>query len=100
MGITHEQHDDSIAICFEGVVDITSAAELKAALVGALKSGKPVRITLDRCSTLDVTGFQLLWAAHQEARSLGVELALVAPVPATILANLKEVGFDSFPVAV
>ncbi len=98
MGITHEQRDDSIAICFEGVVDIASAAELKAALVDALKSAKPVFITLDRCSALDVTAFQLLWAAECEAKSLGVELALASPVPAPVLAALKEVGFDSFPV--
>lgn len=102
MGITHEQHDESISIGLGGAVDITCAAELKAAMVvaiaDALKSGKPVRIALDRCSVIDVTAYQLLWAAQREAKSLGVEFTLDSPVPAPILAALKEVGLDSFPV--
>ena len=98
MGIVHEQHDESISIGLEGSVDITCAAELKGALVLALSSGKPVHLTLDRCSVFDVTAFQLLSAAQREAKSLGVEFALASPVPAPILAALKEVGFDSFPV--
>ncbi len=98
MGIICEQRDETVDFSLEGVVDITCAAELKAALVDALKSGKPVRIALDRCSILDVTAFQLLWAAEREARSLGVEFALEAQLPAQILAALKEVGLESFPV--
>jgi len=98
LGIIHEQRDESIDLSLEGAVDISCAAELKAALVDALTSGKPVRIVLDRCSALDVTACQLLWAAEREARSLGVELALDGPLPAHLLAALKEVGFDSFPV--
>jgi anti-anti-sigma regulatory factor len=98
LGIVHERHDESISIGLEGAVDITCAAELKATLVLALSSGKPIRIALDRCSSFDVTAFQLLWAAQRQAKSLGVEFALASPVPAPILAALKEVGFDSFPV--
>ena len=100
MGIIHERRDESIDLSLEGAVDISCAVELKAALVDALTSGMPVRIALDRCSVLDVTAYQLLWAAQQEARPLGVDLALAAPVPTPILAALQEVGFDSFPVPV
>jgi len=85
LGIIHERRDESIDLSLEGAVD-------------ALTSGMPVRIALDRCSALDVTAYQLLWAAEREARSLGVELTLVGPLPAHLLAALKEVGFDSFPV--
>jgi anti-anti-sigma regulatory factor len=98
LGIAHEQRDESVSISIEGAVDITCAAELKAALVLALSSGKPVRVSLDRCSVFDVTAYQLLWAAQREAKSLGVEFTLAAPAPALILAALKEVGFESFPV--
>jgi anti-anti-sigma regulatory factor len=99
LGIIQEQRDESVDLGLEGTVDIASAAELKAALVEALKSGKPVRIALDRCSVLDVTAYQLLWAAEREAKSLGVDLALATSVPASILAALKEVGFESFPIS-
>jgi ABC-type transporter Mla MlaB component len=98
LGIIHERRDESIDLSLEGAVDISCAVELKAALVDALTSGMPVRIALDRCSALDVTAYQLLWTAEREARSLGVELTLVGPLPAHLLAALKEVGFDSFPV--
>jgi hypothetical protein len=57
-----------------------------------------VRIAFDHCSVLDVTAYQLLWAAQREAKSMCVQFSLAAPVPAPILAALKEVGFESFPV--
>jgi anti-anti-sigma regulatory factor len=99
LGIIREQRDESVDLGLEGTVDIACAAELKAALVDALKAGKPVRIALDRCSALDVTAYQLLCAAEREAKSLGVDLVLATSVPAPILAALKEVGFESFPIS-
>jgi hypothetical protein len=57
LGIAHEQRDESVSISIEGAVDITCAAELKAALVLALSSGKPVRVSFDRCSVFDVTAY-------------------------------------------
>ena len=98
MGIALKQGKESSAIRLEGVIDIASAAELKAVLLDALKRGKPVTIALDSSAGLDVTAIQLLWAAQREATVSGVGFTIAGPVPARVSATLKEAGFDSFPV--
>ncbi len=98
LGIALKQGKESSAIRLEGVIDIASAAELKAVLLDALKRGKPVTIALDSSAGLDVTAIQLLWAAQREATVSGVGFTLAGPVPARVSATLKEAGFDSFPV--
>jgi anti-anti-sigma regulatory factor len=55
VGITLEQRDESSVVCLEGVIDISSAAELKTTLHDALKSGKAMRLWLDANADLDVT---------------------------------------------
>jgi anti-anti-sigma regulatory factor len=98
LAITCLHRDESVAIQLEGAVDIVCAADLKTSLLDALNSGKPVRVSLDRCTDLDVTAFQLLWAAAREAKSQGIDFALANPVPPTIVDSLKNVGFENFPV--
>jgi hypothetical protein len=87
-----------VAIHLEGVADILCAAELKKSLLDALNSGKPVRVSIDQCTDLDVTAFQLLWAAARDAKSRHIDFALATTIPSTILDSLKHVGFDNFPV--
>ncbi len=70
MGVTLEQSERLIVLRLEGVIDIASAAELKLLLQDALKSGKEVSVSLEAATELDVTVFQLLWAAEREARGL------------------------------
>jgi anti-anti-sigma regulatory factor len=100
MGITVEQGDESIAVCLEGVIDIASAAELKAALLDALKPAKAVRVALAGNADLDVTAIQLLWAAERAARGSGVPFKLDAHAPVTLSAVMKDAGFEGFPVPV
>ena len=100
VGITLEQCDEASVIRLEGVIDIAYAAELKAALVGVFQPGKRVRIALDANADLDVTAIQLLWAAEREARASDVEFALAGPAPAPVIAQVKEAGFERFPVSV
>jgi anti-anti-sigma regulatory factor len=85
-------------IRLEGVIDIASAAELKAVLVDALKPGKRVRMALDANADLDVTSIQLLWAAKRETRASGVEFALEGPAPEPVIAAIRDAGFEAFPV--
>ncbi len=98
MGIRLSQTEDASLIHLEGAVDIGSAAGLKATLLDALKSGKPVRVALDGCTDLDVTAVQLLWAAEREARASAVGFALAGAVPEPVWAALKDAGFTRFPV--
>jgi anti-anti-sigma regulatory factor len=98
LGVACLQREESVAIQLEGVADITCATELKSSLLDAIHSGRPVSVSLDQCTDIDVTVFQLLWAAAREAKSQGVPFTLVSPAPAIILASLTDVGFENFPV--
>lgn len=100
MGTSIEQRDESKVICLEGVIDIASAAELKAVLLEALKSGKRLSLLLDKCADLDVTAIQLLWAAEREARASSVGFTLAGELPEKVSAALKDAGFERFPVPV
>ena len=99
MPLTLKQRDESSLLCLEGTVDIACAAELKALLIEGLSGAKPVRVSIEKAASLDVTAVQLLWAAARESRAAGVELTLDGPVPAPVLAGLGSVGLREFPVA-
>jgi anti-anti-sigma regulatory factor len=98
MGISLNQLDDSSLIRLDGVIDIASAVELKAALLEAFEAGKDVRISLEATTDLDVTAFQLLWAAEREAKRLGVGLTLTGQPPEPVLSPLASVGLDGLGI--
>jgi anti-anti-sigma regulatory factor len=83
-------------IRLEGVIDISCAAELKAHLLLALKSGNAVRVSFETALDLDMTVFQLLWAAERESKKTGVEFAFAGLVPEQINNVLAQTGLDRF----
>lgn len=82
-------------IRLEGAIDIGIAAELKAALLQAIAAGESIRISADAVSELDVTAFQVLWAACREAKRSGVHLALAGEIPAPVKSTFSEMGLDA-----
>ncbi|MGD0631796.1 MAG: STAS domain-containing protein [Terracidiphilus sp.] len=99
MAITVNESESESLVVLEGTVDISSSAELKAALVQALESAKAVRISLERAAYLDVTAFQLLWAAEQQARRSGVAFGMAGQIPDVVSGALADAGFPSIPAA-
>jgi anti-anti-sigma factor len=95
VGIALSQTDDSSLIRLEGAVDISVAAELKAVLLRAIAKGNTIRISADAVSELDVTAFQLLWAACREAKRSGMNLVLAGETPEPVEKALSEVGLDA-----
>ena len=95
VGIALSQTDDSSLIRLEGAVDISVAAELKAALMEAIAAGTDVRISAEAVSDLDVTAFQLLGAASREAKRSGVELTFAGEAPEPVRNALSEMGLDT-----
>jgi anti-anti-sigma factor len=98
VAVTLEQDGDRILIHFNDTVDITCAAELKQLLVQALDSHKEIAVDMEQAGSIDVTAVQLLWAATRAATAGGIDFALAGPVPDGVLAQLREAGFDEFPV--
>ena len=93
MSIALSQTDEATLIHLEGVIDISAASELKAALIEAHETGKGIAVTLGALGELDVTAFQLLWAAKREAKRAGLGFEL-AQLPARIQEPLAEMGLD------
>lgn len=81
-----------IEVVLEGDVDIAMAAQLKKELAKTLDSGRDVRVSLAAVSRLDITGFQLLWAAARQATIMGRAFSFNEPLPAEILADLAQAG--------
>lgn len=94
MSIALSQTDEASLIHLEGAIDIGAASELKAALIEARKAGKATVVTLGVLSELDVTAFQLLWAARREAKQTGLRFEL-AQLPAHIQRSLADMGLSA-----
>ena len=95
MPVILEQGETVSAIRLEGDIDICCAVELKTLLLQALASGTKVRLSLQDTIDLDVTAFQLLWAAERETRESSVEFALTGHVPEQVFQALANGGFES-----
>jgi len=92
MGITLGGSEDASLLRLEGVMDISVAAQLKAALVDALRAGKDVHVSAEGMKELDVTAFQLLWAAEREAKRSDVGFKLTGELPEHIQSFLTRDG--------
>lgn len=107
--MTLESNDTECILRLDGDCTLTSAAELKAALVQALagaagaalagtaiasQPNQALCLDLDGAGEIDITALQLLWAAEQAAR-LG-DRRLVSRVPEGIRGLARDAGFDSF----
>lgn len=58
----------------------------------ALGRGRPVRVSLEALTDLDITTFQLLWTARRDAEAAGVPLTLVGPLQDSVRQTLADLG--------
>jgi anti-anti-sigma regulatory factor len=94
MSIALSQESDSSLIRMDEVVDITTASELKTALLLALEAGKPIHLSLQSVTEFDVTAYQLLWVAEHQAKQAGTEFSIMDLPPESVVKNLAEMGLD------
>ena len=90
--------DPITRIALRGSVDICAAAELKAALLDALASGKEIRVSTEGMCDVDVIGLQLLWAAKREAASRGIAFAMDGEPWAGAGALVSELGMEGLEI--
>ena len=98
MGIALDQANDASLLRLEGVVDISAAAELKAALLEAIAAAKTIRVSAEEVSELDVCAYQLLWAAEREANRSGLQFAFTGKLSETIESSLASAGLERLAV--
>jgi anti-anti-sigma regulatory factor len=94
MEIALNQANDASLLRLEGVMDISVAAELKAALLEAMAAGKAIRIAAGAVTELDVSAYQLLWAAEREAKRSGLQFAFTGRLSAEIEGLLANEGLE------
>lgn len=94
MAIALTQSDDASLLRLEGEIDISSAAELKAALLEAIAAGKAIRILVDEIAELDVTAFQLLWAAGRQAQKAGTGFTVAGQIREPVRESLAAIDLD------
>jgi len=98
MAVNLDQSEALCVIRLDGEINIGSAAELKKLLRQALASGRELRVDLEHATELDVTAWQLLWAAEREARGSSRGFALAGRVPEEISVAVVDAGLETFPV--
>lgn len=59
MPVVLVQNESRSLIRVEGEINVTSATELKRLLTEALKSGKELRLDIERATELDITGLAI-----------------------------------------
>lgn len=94
MTIAFRQTDDSSEIRLEGVVDISSAAELKSMFLAAIAAGNSIAISAGQVTELDAAAFQLLLAAQQEAKRHNLDFRLSSDFPEPVQASLAAAGLS------
>lgn len=90
-----ESNDTTCILRLDGDCTLTSAAELKSALIQALTGNKALCVDCNGAGEVDITALQLLWAAEQAARS--GERSLVSRVPEAMQGFARDAGFERFP---
>ncbi len=95
MPVTIERRGSHSIIRLEGDCNLTSATELKQALLEGLAAGTDLHVDMARIGDFDVTVTQLLWAAGRDAARAGITLSIA--VTEAVAAVAREAGFESFP---
>ena len=84
MNIGDTSQGAAARLAVEGEMTIYRAAELKPALLDAVRAHDAPELDLANVTEFDCAGLQLLLMARREAARLGRRLALVAPSPAVL----------------
>lgn len=70
-------HPGTRVLKVAGEVNIVAAGAFKGALIDALSGGSEVQVDVSALTGIDLTGLQLLCAAHQSAGTAGKEFHIV-----------------------
>jgi anti-anti-sigma regulatory factor len=79
-------------LSFDGRLTVERAGELRAAFSDALARSDSLTVDVRGATEIDVTFFQLLFAAHRAARSAGKTLVLSPDHPPAMRAALRQAG--------
>jgi len=79
---TQTTTDGALHLILDGPMTIYNALEIKAQLMGAIRTSSILEIDLSHVGEMDTAGFQLLVMAKREMQARGHTLRIVAHSPA------------------
>ena len=65
----------------------------------AFSTGEDIRLDFSTAESLDIAAIQLLWAAARQAEKTGRVFHAAGPLPEGIQSDVRNAGFDDFPVS-
>lgn len=96
MGIALSRESDASFLRLDGAIEISVAAELKAALLQAIEAAKSIHVSVAAVSELDVTAYQLIWAAAHEAKRRQMQFIFAGEITLHVKSALSEIGLEGF----
>ncbi len=86
------KRDKILRLEFQGRLTVDRAAELKEKFSEAVKKSVDVEVDLNGASEIDITFFQLLFAAHRAVLQAGHSLSLPTDHPPAVQKALRSAG--------
>lgn len=74
------------------VVNVRNIVELKDKICSSVSSADYIRIDIEKCTEIDLSGLQLIEAARIHATSAGKPIGLTLPANAAVEATLARAG--------
>jgi anti-anti-sigma regulatory factor len=90
-----DESEASYALQLHGEAGIEDAIELKEYLLHGLRSGRALRVNLEKVTRVDVTALQLLWAAKHEASLADTMFSIDGKISADVSAAFNEAGLEN-----
>jgi anti-sigma B factor antagonist len=90
--VGRQEEDERVVFVPRGELDLATAPEFEAAVVGALEAGQHVVVDLRQLQFMDSSGVRVLIAAHARAGADGERLTLIRPAPGGTVERILEIA--------
>jgi anti-anti-sigma regulatory factor len=93
MPITETQRGTSWTVTIEGALTLQCISEIRDALLRTVQQADDIVIDMGAVTDLDVSGFQVICAAHKSAVRLGKPLSFAGEPPAAVKELAGRAGY-------
>ena len=84
---------EAASVLLDGALTVRTIANVRDVLLAALTDHQVVRVDCRAADAVDLSGIQILLAAHRSASAAGKQLVLAAPADGTLRSALEQGGF-------
>ncbi len=88
-----DTNSEAASVLLDGALTVRTIANVRDVLLAALTDHQVVRVDCRAADAVDLSGIQILLAAHRSASEAGKQLVLAAPADGTLRSALEQGGF-------